>query len=123
MPEFQTGQHIRIPGTGKLLTVDSARRTERGWRLFLEDATGQFIHHDLTAEEAEAVEFVAEDGGAVPTQLLAALWCEWMTAATVDTHAAALASTPLRPYAHQTTAVYGAMLPQPRLRFLLADEP
>ena len=34
-----------------------------------------------------------------------------------------LASSPLRPYAHQTNAVYGAMLPQPRLRFLLADEP
>ena len=27
------------------------------------------------------------------------------------------------PYAHQTNAVYGAMLPQPLLRFLLADEP
>ena len=36
---------------------------------------------------------------------------------------ALIASTPLRPYAHQTTAVYGAMLPQPLLRFLLADEP
>jgi hypothetical protein len=24
---------------------------------------------------------------------------------------------------HQSNAVYGAMLPQPRLRFLLADEP
>ncbi|PTR36690.1 type III restriction/modification enzyme restriction subunit [Rhodococcus sp. OK611] len=34
-----------------------------------------------------------------------------------------MASTPLKPYAHQTTAVYGAMLPQPQLRFLLADEP
>lgn len=29
---------------------------------------------------------------------------------------------PLKPYAHQTTAVYGAMLPQALLRFLLADE-
>jgi hypothetical protein len=27
------------------------------------------------------------------------------------------------PVAHQTNAVYGSMLPQPRLRFLLADEP
>ena len=34
-----------------------------------------------------------------------------------------MASMPLKPYAHQTTAVYGAMLPQPLLRFLLADEP
>ncbi|WP_327089190.1 DEAD/DEAH box helicase [Nonomuraea sp. NBC_01738] len=29
----------------------------------------------------------------------------------------------LRPYPHQVSAVYGAMLPQPQLRFLLADEP
>ncbi len=36
---------------------------------------------------------------------------------------AVLATRPLRPYAHQDDAVFGAMLPQPRLRFLLADEP
>lgn len=34
-----------------------------------------------------------------------------------------LASTPMEPYAHQANAVYGAMLPQPFLKFLLADEP
>ena len=36
---------------------------------------------------------------------------------------AALATRPLRPYAHQDEAVFDHMLPQPRLRFLLADEP
>ena len=46
-----------------------------------------------------------------------------MQAATSGAAATALASTPLKPYAHQQNAVYGAMLPQPRLRFLLADEP
>ena len=35
----------------------------------------------------------------------------------------ALGSAPLKPYLHQHEAVYGAMLPQPMLRFLLADEP
>jgi SNF2 family DNA or RNA helicase len=44
-------------------------------------------------------------------------------AASVAESLAALATTPLRPYPHQNRAVYGAMLPQPLLRFLLADEP
>ena len=44
-------------------------------------------------------------------------------AAATNAESSAIASTQLRPYAHQTTAVYGAMLPQPLLRFLLADEP
>ena len=46
-----------------------------------------------------------------------------MAAAATNAESSAIASTQLRPYAHQTTAVYGAMLPQPLLRFLLADEP
>src|SRR4051794_8779783 len=36
---------------------------------------------------------------------------------------AVLATRPLRPYAHQDEAVHGHMLSQPRLRFLLGDEP
>ena len=40
-----------------------------------------------------------------------------MAAAAMNAESSAMASTPLKPYAHQTTAVYGAM-PQPLLRFL-----
>ncbi|WP_436059265.1 helicase-related protein [Arthrobacter sp. LjRoot78] len=36
---------------------------------------------------------------------------------------AVLATRPLRPFAHQDEAVFSHMLAQPRLRFLLADEP
>jgi hypothetical protein len=36
---------------------------------------------------------------------------------------AVLATRPLQPYAHQDEAVFARMLAQPRLRFLLADEP
>lgn len=46
-----------------------------------------------------------------------------MHAAGFGARSAALAASSLKPYAHQMNAVYGAMLPQPRLRFLLADEP
>jgi superfamily II DNA or RNA helicase len=40
-----------------------------------------------------------------------------------STSSAALATRPLKPFAHQDEAVFDHMLPQPRLRFLLADEP
>ncbi len=46
-----------------------------------------------------------------------------MDAAATNAETSAMAAMPLKPFAHQTTAVYGAMLPQPMLRFLLADEP
>ena len=36
---------------------------------------------------------------------------------------AVLATRPLQPFAHQDEAVFTHMLPQPRLRYLLADEP
>ena len=78
---------------------------------------------DVAAEQVDGIEVVAEDGGGNPARLLAGLWAAWMQAATSGAAATALASTPLKPYAHQQNAVYGAMLPQPRLRFLLADEP
>ena len=71
-----------------------------------------------------ACETLTQDGSGAPISgALAGLWTAWMRAASAGCGSAVLASSPLRPYAHQTNAVYGAMLPQPRLRFLLADEP
>ena len=54
---------------------------------------------------------------------LAGLWGRWMQYTSPRLRSAALATRPLRPYAHQDEAVFDHMLPQPRLRFLLADEP
>src|SRR5205823_12252714 len=77
----------------------------------------------LTADQADQVEVLAEDGRAPSARVLAGMWTRWMTAAATNAESTLLASTPLEPYAHQANAVYGAMLPQPYLRFLLADEP
>ncbi|CAM5710478.1 hypothetical protein SAURM35S_01666 [Streptomyces aurantiogriseus] len=66
---------------------------------------------------------LVSDGKADSARVLAAMWTQWMNAAATNAESSAMAATPLKPYAHQTTAVYGAMLPQPLLRFLLADEP
>lgn len=120
---FAAGQRIRLPGETQLHTVEMAAETPHGWQLFVDDGSGSYRKILLTPELADQVAVVAEDGGAEPSVVLAGLWTEWMRAATLESKATTLATNPLRPYAHQTNAVYGSMLPQPRLRFLLADEP
>jgi superfamily II DNA or RNA helicase len=103
--------------------IEMATAVGDGWVLFVEQSAGSFAKVDLTAAQAAACEVLTEDGAGDSAALLAGLWTAWMRAAGSGARSAVLASTPLRPYAHQMNAVYGAMLPQPRLRFLLADEP
>jgi SNF2 family DNA or RNA helicase len=103
--------------------IDTATAVGDGWVLFVEQSAGSFAKVDLTAAQAASCEVLTEDGAGDSAALLAGLWTAWMRAAGSGARSAVLASTPLRPYAHQMNAVYGAMLPQPRLRFLLADEP
>ena len=54
---------------------------------------------------------------------MAGLWGKWMEWATPRIRSAATATKPVKPFAHQDEAVFVHMLPQPRLRYLLADEP
>ena len=77
----------------------------------------------LTADEAHRVRPVSEDGEASADAVIAGFWTEWMLSAVRSARSTVLASTTLRPYPHQMEAVYGQMLTQPLLRFLLADEP
>jgi len=123
---FAPGSRVRIPHRPDLpghVRIELASQTGDGWQLFVEESTGHFQKVDLTAEQAAACETLTEDGGGDSTAVLAGLWTAWMRAASAGARSAALASSPLKPYAHQMNAVYGAMLPQPNLRFLLADEP
>lgn len=122
---FAEGQKIHIPGRDlpDWVTVEFARAVATGWKLYVTDDSGVLLLVDLTEAEAEKVVVLSNDGAADSARVLAGLWTRWMAAAAANGDASVLASTPLRPYAHQSNAVYGAMLPQPRLRFLLADEP
>ncbi|MFF5148136.1 helicase-related protein [Streptomyces sp. NPDC013157] len=123
---FQPGWRVRLPhGPSGWLTVDFARPdTAGGWILYVApDGQNTFTKVVLTADEVGRVEVLARDGGGASAGALAGMWTCWMTAAAADASASLLSSSPLRPYAHQINAVYGAMLPQPWLRFLLADEP
>ncbi|MEU0565184.1 helicase-related protein [Nonomuraea sp. NPDC005983] len=123
---FEPGQRVRLPhGPSGWLTVDFARPDGAGgWVLYVAPEDGDtFSKVTLTADEAELVEILKPDGGGSSAGGLAGMWTLWMAAATTDTTVSPPSATPLRPYIHQHNAVYGAMLPQPRLRFLLADEP
>jgi superfamily II DNA or RNA helicase len=122
---FEVGQRVRIPGKDlpEWVTVDFAQAVGSSWKLYVKDDGGTFHPVELTETEAGRVSVITDDGGADSARVLAGMWTQWMQAATANAHATVLASTPLRPYAHQSNAVYGAMLPQPLLRFLLADEP
>lgn len=112
---------MRLPKSSEWVTVRGAVASGGRWLLFVAHDDGTLTEHKVA--DATAVEQLCEDGGADSAEVLAGLWTEWMRSATQNASAAALASMPLVPYAHQSRAVYGSMLPQPLLRFLLADEP
>lgn len=77
----------------------------------------------LSSAEIEAARQPGNDGQGRSAAAIAGLWGKWMEWATPRIRSAALATRPVKPYAHQDEAVFVHMLRQPRLRFLLADEP
>lgn len=125
MTAFEEGQRVHLPGRRSgWVTIDLAQATaDGGWKLAVLDEDGVLHRVVLRAEEVKHVAVATQDGRAPSERVLAGLWTQWMRAAATNASATLLASSPLRPYAHQSNAVYGAMLPQPRLRFLLGDEP
>lgn len=120
---FPAGTRIRLPGHSQFLVVDDAIERPNGWRFYLDSGDGTLSKHEVLTADVAKIEVLAADAGADASRVLAGLWCGWMRAATINAKATTLASSPLRPYAHQSIAVYERMLPQPCLRFLLADEP
>lgn len=77
----------------------------------------------LSKDEITAARQPGNDGAGSSAGAVAGLWGKWMEWATPRIRSAATATKPVKPYAHQDEAVFVHMLPQPRLRFLLADEP
>ncbi|KQT92054.1 helicase [Marmoricola sp. Leaf446] len=124
---FERGQLVRVAfeGVPEFAVVRYALPGEEpgSWDLILVDDNDRRHEVNLSAGDIHTVRPVVSDGRADSGRVLAAMWTRWMDAAAANAETSAMASTPLKPYAHQTTAVYGAMLPQPLLRFLLADEP
>lgn len=124
---FERGQRVRVRSSGvpEFATIRFALPGEEpgSWDLILVDDSDRRHEVNLRAGDTKTVRPLVSDGRGDSARVLAAMWTQWMDAAATNAETSAMASTPLKPYAHQTTAVYGAMLPQPLLRFLLADEP
>ena len=111
-PEFHHGKRVRLPGETSIVTVESLRRVGDETVLIVADAAGGMHKKTLSAADLGRVLPAAEDGAASPEEGLAGLWAERMAASVRSATSTVLASSRLRPYPHQMSAVYGRMPPQ-----------
>ena len=113
----------RLHIDGELVTVEIATATETGADLILRTTTGSLLDRTLTVQQLAKARVPETDGLGQPAKALAGLWGRWMEFASPRLRSAAVATRPVKQFAHQDEAVFDHMLPQPQLRFLLADEP
>ncbi|BCJ61556.1 helicase [Micromonospora endophytica] len=125
------GVHVSAipePGTqltvdGQLVTLLAATPNLSGADLVFRRGDGSLAEASLDADDLRRALVPVNDAGGDAERALTGLWGRWMQYAVPRIRSAVLATRPLRPYAHQDEAVFTHMLAQPRLRFLLADEP
>lgn len=116
------GRQVRVDGS--LVTVRDAEWADDGAvELFVIDGEGHPQRLLLTLNQLRSSLVPVNDRGGDPQRALTGLWGRWMQHAVPRIRSAVLATRPLKPFAHQDDAVHGHMLNQPRLRFLLGDEP
>lgn len=114
----------RLWHNGRLATVVAVVSEADGVvECVVESPGAQLERVRLTVNELTAALAPANDGLGDSLHAVTALWALWMRSVIPRIRQAALATRPVRPYGHQDEAVFARMLPQPRLRFLLADEP
>ncbi len=126
MEGFERGQRIRLPNSTGIDIIEAViPRPGVGLDFFIVDRSNPdgYFKKSLTTAETKQVVVLQQDGAASPKRVLAGLWAEWMLDSARSAQSTVLASVPLKPFPHQLEAVYGHMLHQPLLRFLLADEP
>jgi SNF2 family DNA or RNA helicase len=129
IPEELIGQRVVIPGHFEApVQVESVRALGLGYELRVRLPSGQL--EEAVLSEAELQELLAHIAEVPPSAALAdpeqiRLLVESSRirlAYAYDLHFAVSLSG-IRTLPHQIEAVYAKMLPQPRLRFLLADDP
>ena len=127
MVERLIGKRIPIPGqfTGSV-TVESAKVLSDTWLLRVRNQQGELHDAYLTSAEAEEILASLKQVSAAPIDasqfFLLIESARIKTAYDYDPHFAVSLSG-VRPLPHQLEAVYERILPQVRLRFLLADDP
>lgn len=108
---------------GEVVVVVAADELPDGYNLVVRTPAGAYRDAFLTFDQVARLRLKAGDGGGHSAAAIAALWSLWMQREISRIRSAVMATRPLKPFAHQDEAVFGAMLPEARLRFLLADEP
>jgi SNF2 family DNA or RNA helicase len=97
--------------------------SEDGVDLIVRGSNGVLKDRTVSWDQLAVAGVAENDGHGEPSRALAGLWGRWMQYASPRLRSAASATRSLKQFAHQDEAVFDHMLPQPRLRFLLADEP
>ncbi len=119
------GARVRFPGSAEVVSLVTVRQGAF-WDFFYVDASGAAGMITLSEVEVSEVEIV--DGATTPSfdgdSRRFRLGVEALRIQNAFRHdMAALAVSAISPLPHQLEAVYGAFLEEPRLRFLLADDP
>ena len=122
-PDLIPADDSQIVVDGQVVTVVTARATDAGADVFILRTDGKPDMVSLTCAQLATAAAPTRDGSGNPHRALAGLWGRGCSHA--SRASAPRCSRPGRcePFAHQDEAVFTHMLPQPRLRFLLADEP
>ena len=121
MPEIARDDRIIVDG--ELVTVAAVEATPHGYECIVKSPTRGLVEVFIRPSEVAAHKVAAHNGSGNSDRALTAIWAKWMEDAIPRIRSAVLATRPLKPFAHQDDAVFGVMLSQPRLRFLLGDEP
>jgi superfamily II DNA or RNA helicase len=124
------GQKVALPGHfDQAVTLEGVRPLGRGFECRVRLADGSLDEAVISEEEAQIL--IGDSGGNDATAIIPAdadqvrLLIESTRIRLAYTHDPhfAVSLSGIRTLPHQIEAVYEKMLPQPRLRFLLADDP
>ncbi|MGD0905300.1 MAG: helicase-related protein, partial [Terracidiphilus sp.] len=127
---LQIGRKVTLPGHfDQAVTLEGIRPLGRGFECRVRLADGSLDETVISEEEAQVL--IGDRGGTETTTITPAdadqvrLMIESTRIRLAYTHDPhfAVSLSGIRTLPHQIEAVYEKMLPQPRLRFLLADDP
>lgn len=127
--QFPVGQKVQLPGHFAVqVTLESVRQIGRGYECRVRLPDGTPDETILSAEEAKALlgqqlEAFGDVHSADPDKVRLLVESARIRLAYSHDRHFAVSLSGIRTLPHQIEAVYMKMLPQPRLRFLLADDP
>ena len=127
-PRFKIGQRVHMPGHfAQAVVLEEVRRIGESYECRVRLADGSLDETTITEEEAHRIfEAEAAEARVQPVsseQLRLLVESTRIRLAYAHDEFFAVSLSGIQTLPHQIEAVYMKMLPQPRLRFLLADDP